>query len=152
MYTKFHANPSKGAEVTRGGQTHKQKNVYFNRISLCSLSQSPIDVQSKIPCFILKVKENFRQRGFDFPLDFVTGLERKLNNTSKSNFKTYQYQALGNPMMRMAHVRKLASQIANPTSRFEKEFLNWGLKSTLIDIRVPIRPKIETAVRATPST
>ena len=55
-------------------------------------------------------------------------------------------------MMRTAQARKLASQAANPASRVENEFLRLGLKRTLMDRRVPKRPKSETEVSAMPST
>ena len=54
--------------------------------------------------------------------------------------------------MRTAQARKLASQAANPASRVENEFLRLGLKRTLMDRRVPKRPKSETEVSAIPST
>ena len=78
-------------------------------------------------------------------LTSVTVLFRRL-------FVTYHDQALGKPMIRIAHVRKLASQTASPINRLEKEFRRFGRKSTRIDIKVPIRPKKETVVNITPST
>ena len=65
---------------------------------------------------------------------------------------TYQGQAFGKPMIKMAQERKLASHAARPISRFEKELRRCGLKRTLMDIKVPTSPKKETVVSVTPST
>jgi len=65
---------------------------------------------------------------------------------------TYQSQALGSPIIRTAHAKKLASHAASPASSVENEFLRLGLIRTLIERSVPIKPNKDTDVKAMPST
>lgn len=65
---------------------------------------------------------------------------------------THHEKTLGSPMFKMAKKRKRASQAAKPTNKVEKEFRKDGFNKTLMDIRVPTNPKVDTKVKTTPST
>ena len=65
---------------------------------------------------------------------------------------THHLQDLGNPTTRIAMARKLASEAARPSNKVENEFFRCGLSKTRIDMRLPMIPKVETVVRARPST
>ena len=74
----------------------------------------------------------------------------------RNTFLEYHFESCGKPKDMIAMIRNKASKVARPLRSFENDAPPWRTTPearvrTIIDMQLPMSPKVETSVSKTPS-